>query len=212
MILYLMQILYFLLMASILLSCSDRSRHQLPETSYWVKLKDSFATKNLVSFVVDSQLKVTYIHFQPVKNRVVDSVISYGKPYLYSWQENDFGLTTFTTFVYDREHGSRIIYFIFDKTDSLRSTSQVANKAGEAGIIFETQTKFLTKDTLLKISSATTQWDLSKSDPWSHPLRKSKGDSTFFHLIVLKEGQIIEKKIAEKKELNPHCSKSFFNC
>jgi hypothetical protein len=197
-----MQLPFFLLMASILLSCSEKSNPRLAETSYWEKLKDSFATKNLESFVVDSQLQANYKNLHRVNNRVIDSVINYGTSYLYSWQESDSGLTAITTFVDDGEHGSRIIYFIFDGKDSLRSATQVANKGGEGGIVFETRSKFTAKDTLYKTSAATTQWDLSRPDPWSHPLSKSKGDSTFYHLIVLKDGKVVEKQFAEKKELN----------
>jgi hypothetical protein len=104
-------------------------------------------------------------------------------------------------FIDDGEHGNRIIYFIFDGKDSLRSATQVANKGGEGGIIYETRSIFLTKDTLLKISSATTQWDLTKPAP-PPKLSKPKGDSTFYHLSFLKDGIVVEKQFAEKKELN----------
>lgn len=189
-------------MVSIFFCCSDKSKPQLAETSYWENLIDSFATKNLDSFVIDSQLQATYKNFHRVKNRVIDSVVGFRTSYLYSLQESDRGLRAFTIFVDDGEHGSRIIYFIVDGKDSLRSVTQVANKSGEGGILFETRSRFMGKDTLYKTSAATMQWDLSETEPWLHRLNKSKGDSTFFHLIVLNDGQVIEKQVAEKKELN----------
>ena len=197
-----MQFSFFLLMALILFSCSNKRKPLLTETSYWEKLKDSFATKNLESFVVDAQLEASYKNFRRVNNRIIDSAIGYGTPYLYSWQKRDSGFVAFTTFVDAGELGGRIFFFIFDNKDSLRSATQVANKGGEGGVIYETQSRFTAKDTLYKTSAASTQWDLSRSEPWLHRLEKSKGDSTFYHLTVLKGGKVVEQQFAEKKELN----------
>jgi len=194
---------YCIFLICILHSCSSERKPQLAETNYWESLKDSFATKNLESFVVDSQLQSSYNNFHRAKNRLIDSVIGYGSPsYLYSWQKSDSGFNAFTTFVDDGELGKRIIYFIFDSKDRLRSATQVAYLGGEGGIRYETRSRFIEKNTLYKTIAATTQWDFSLADPWSHPLSKSKGDSIFYQLIVLKDGRVIENKLSEKKELN----------
>ncbi len=195
-----MQTTFFLLAVLLLFSCSDKRPIQTIETSYWESLKDSFATKNLSNFVVDSNLERTYKNFHRIRNRIIDSVVRYGTPYLYSWQESGSGLMEFSTFVNDVEHGSRIIYFILDSKDSLLSATQVANKGSEGGIIYETRSRFSAKDTLLTISAATTQWDLSKPAPTK--LSRSKGDSVFFYLIFSKDGKVVEKQFAEKKELD----------
>lgn len=197
-----MQKLFFLFIAVLIFSCSGSNMSLPTETSYWKSLKDSFATMNLKNFVVDAELENNYKNFCPIQNRAIDSVIQYGTPYLYSWQENSPGKTSFTTFVDKGEHGNRIIYFIFDGKDSLCSATEVATKAGEGGVLHESRSAFITKDTLYKTSAATTQWDFSKPDPWSHRLTKRKGDSLFFHLIILKDGRVVEKQFAEKKELN----------
>ena len=196
-----MQTTFFLLAVLLLFSCSDKRPIQMIETSYWESLKDSFATKNLSNFVVDSNLKRTYKNFHRIRNRIIDSVVRYGTPYLYSWQESGSGRIEFTTFVDYGEHGSLIIYFIFDGRDSIRSATQVAGKGWDGGIVYESRSRFTAKDTLLKISAATTQWDLTKSAP-PPKLSRPKGDSTFFYLIISKAGKVIEKQFAEKKELN----------
>ncbi len=197
-----MKLSFFSLIFFMLFSCSTKTDRLSEKTSYWKTRMDSFATKDLKSFVIDSQLESTYKNFRPVKNRTIDSVIGYGTPYLYSWQNAGSEFSAFTTVVDDGEHGRRIVYFIFDDNDSLCSATQVANKGGEGGIIYETRSRFISKDTLYKTSAATTQWDLSKPNPWEHRLTKTKGDSTFFYLTISKSGQIVEKQYAERKELN----------
>ena len=197
-----MQLYFFSFISWILFSCSHKSEPSSEKTSYWRTRIDSFATKGLESFVVDSQLEATYKNFFPVKNRTIDSVIGYGTAYLYSWQNTESEFSAFTTVVDDGEHGRRIIYFIFDDNDSLRSATQVANKGGEGGIMYETRSRFVANDTLYKTMAATAQWDLIKPDPWNHRLAKTKGDSVFSYLTILKSGQMVEKQFAEKKELN----------
>jgi hypothetical protein len=194
------QLLIFLTVL-LFVSCTDRTTNQAAKTSYWQSLADSFAKRNLSAFVVDSQLENSYERLHPFRNKTIDSVVRYGTSYLYSWQDRKSGFTEFTTFVNDGEHGSRIMYFIFDADDSLRSVTQVANKGGEGGILYETRSRFITKDALLKTSAATTVWDLTKPAPPPR-LNKPKGDSTFYYLKVLNNGRIVEKQFAERKELN----------
>ena len=189
------------LIVLVFISCSDKTTNQSIKTSAWQGFKDSFAFQNLTEFVVDSQLLSAYKRFQPVHNKGIDSVIRYGTPYFYSWQDRNAGFTEFTTFVDDEEHGRRIVYFIFDANDRLRSVTQVAGKAGEGGVLYETRSRFITEDSLLKIISATTKWDLNKPAP-PPKLIKPKGDSTFLYLNILNDGRIVEKQFAEKRELN----------
>ncbi|HYH16296.1 MAG TPA: hypothetical protein VD794_13800 [Flavisolibacter sp.] len=196
-----MRIPIFLLAALIIFSCTNKDANQSTPTSYWAGLKDSFPTRNLATFAVDSQLQRTYKTFPVIRNRVIDSVISYGTPYLYSWQDYPSSFTTFTTYVNDGEHGSRILYFIFDNKDSLYAALQLANKGGEAGMIYETQSRFIAKDTLLKVSAASTKLDLTKPTPWP-ALSRSKGDSTFYHVVFLKDGSVAQIQVAVKKELD----------
>ncbi|MDQ3683366.1 MAG: hypothetical protein M3352_09885 [Bacteroidota bacterium] len=164
-------------------------------------MKDSFAIKNLKEFVIDSNIQSSYRIFNKIKNKQIDSAISYGTHYLYSWQQRDSAFIEFTTIIDDGEHGLRIVYFVFDKKDSMLSTTQVANKGGEGGIIYETLSQFKSKDTLFHIRSASTWLNLTNPTPWpknSH----SKGDSTFHYIIFQEDGRTFEKKFAEKKELN----------
>ncbi|MGZ8537778.1 MAG: hypothetical protein ACXWV9_05900, partial [Flavisolibacter sp.] len=79
--------------------------------------------------------------------------------YLYSWQNRDKKNNEFTIIKDDGEHGLKIIYFILDKKDSLISSTQIAGRGGEGGFLFETRSKFLSKDSLLNISSATWMHD-----------------------------------------------------
>lgn len=192
----------FFLIALVVLSCTNKNTTQPMTVSHLEKLKDNFPQKCLKSFVIDSQLQTAYRNYPQIQNKVIDSIIGYGTPYLYSWQKGSSERIAFTTFVDDGELGSRIIYFVFDSKDSLRSATQVANKGGEGGILYETRSRFTAEDTLYKTSAATTLWELSKPDPWLHRLSKSKGDSAFFYLIFQKDGRVLEKQFAEKKELN----------
>lgn len=196
-----MRTVFFFIIALVALSCTSKNTTPPAATSYWTHLKDSFPQKNLTSFVIESQDEVKYKKYPPIRNKVIDSIVGAGTSYLYSWQEDIPGLTGFTTFADYGEHGSQINYFIFDSKDSLLSFTEVAHKAGEGGVIYEMQSKFISKDTMLKISAATTEWDLTKPAP-PPKLSKPKGDSAFFHLIFQKDGKVVEKQFAEKKELN----------
>jgi hypothetical protein len=196
-----MRIPIFLLAALIVFSCTNKDANPSSPTSYWAGLKDSFPTRNLATFAVDSQLQRTYKTFPVVRNKVIDSVIHYGTPYLYSWQDVPAGFTAFTTYVSNGERGSRILYFIFDNRDSLYATLELANKGREAGLIYETQSRFITKNTLRKVSATTTNLDLTKPAPWP-ALSKPKGDSIFYNVVFLKDGSVAEKQVAVKKELN----------
>lgn len=196
-----MKKLLFLAATILYLSCSDKTTNETKSSSYWQRIKDSFATQNVKEFVINAELEKAYKGYHPVSSKVIDSIIGYGTPYLYSLQDRNKEFTEFTTFVHDDEHGSRIMYLIFDKNDSLRSALQVAAKGGEGGIIYETRSVFLTKDSLLKTTSATTGWDLTKPAPPPR-LPKTKGDSSFFYVSILANGAVVEKQYAVKNELN----------
>ncbi|HUC81039.1 MAG TPA: hypothetical protein VMR70_08990 [Flavisolibacter sp.] len=189
-----------LLTAVIFAACAGKT-NQSAKASYWQSLKDSFPLKNLQEFVIDSQLETSYKKATPFRNKTIDSVIRHGAYYLHSWQVRNAGFTEFTLLLDEGEHGRRILYFIFDAADSLRSVTQMANKAGEGGIIYETRSRAISKDSLLKTSTATTVWDLSQPAP-PPKLDKSMGDSTFSYLHILNDGRVVEKQFAEKKQLN----------
>ncbi len=162
----LMRIIFFLLMILLFLSCKHKI-NSVTESSSLLNLKDSFAIKNLKEFVIDSNIQSSYRIFNKIKNKQIDSAISYGTHYLYSWQQRDSAFIEFTTIIDDGEHGLRIVYFVFDKKDSMLSTTQVANKGGEGGIIYETLSQFKSKDTLFHIRSASTKtYPLAKKQPF----------------------------------------------
>ena len=196
-----MRILLFFLTVVAVLSCTSKSTHQSSTTSFWTSLKDSFPAKNLTAFAVDSQLQHNYKTFPALRNKVVDSVVSNEAAYLYSWQNTPAGFTAFTALVDQSDHGLRILYFVFDDSDRLHSVTHVANYGREAGMIYETRSTFIGRDTLLKISAASTKLDLTKPTPWPE-LSKSKGDSVFSHVVFQKDGRAVEKQVSEKKELN----------
>jgi len=158
--------------------------------------KDSFAIENPTSFVIDSALQKNYKKFHKANNRQIDSAISYGRPYLYSWHQRDTNFIEFTTIVDDSEHGIRIVYFIFDKNGNMISYAQIANIGWEERMIYETRSEFKSNDTLIKVSAASTWFDKN-----GQKMTKPKGDSTFSELTFTKQGQIIEKKLFQKDEL-----------
>jgi hypothetical protein len=199
-----MRFIYLLLFTGIIFSCQSNSADKENVVSF-LRLKDSFAMKNLTTFVMDSSLRNQYKTFNQIKLSQIDSTlepVDYPRDlgtvvYLYSWQERDSLLTEFTTVIDKGEFGLRIVYFVLDKNAKVISSTEVAGIAGEGGVRYEIRSSFIARDTLSVIHAASTDDDKNGTKS-----NRRKGDSTFYNIIFFKNGKTLESKIREKKELN----------
>ncbi len=151
-----------------------------------MSLKDSFPHNNVHNFVIDSTLQDAYKMLPKTNNSFLDSIAGNMPTYFYSWQEQDTLTNEFTIVSKPGERGTAIFYLIFNKKDNLLSATQIAGSGGEGGYLYETRSKFITKDTLESISAVTDFYDYDIGIN----TKKTKGDSTFFYLTVLKDGKI----------------------
>ncbi|RYZ62342.1 MAG: hypothetical protein EOO14_02565 [Chitinophagaceae bacterium] len=106
---------------------------------------------------MDSQLLAGFKSFHRLQHPAIDSVTRYGTTYFYSWQKAAPGYGAFTAFVNAGDHGHKILFFVFTRSGRLCSATAVASKSGEGGILYETRSRYITNDTLQKISAATSQ-------------------------------------------------------
>jgi hypothetical protein len=201
-----MHFTYFLLLIGLIHSCKSSSSDKANQVNF-LRLKDSFAVKNLTTFAMDSSLLSEYKNFYQIKNSQTDSTLNPvdflqdlgNVVYLYSWQERDSLMIEFTALVDKGELGLRIVYFVLDKNFKVISTTEVAGIAGEGGVRYERRSSFKARDTLSVIHSATI--DHHTAAPYSK-LNRSKGDSIFYNFIFMENGKILQSLISEKKELN----------
>ena len=167
------------------------------ESSFWETQKSSFRYQDKKEFVSENNLLAEYKTFKQIKHPLLDSIIG-DSAYLYSWQNRDKTKNEFTVIKDEDELGLKIFYFILSKSDKLISWSQVAGKGAEAEYWFETSSKFINRDSMIKTES-TTQWlDFEKLQP----LQTTKGDTTYSYLIIDSTGEMTEKIFKEVKDLH----------
>lgn len=167
--------------------------------SFWETQKNNFKYHNKIEFVSDSLLWSDFKAntFQQISHPLFNSII--GDPvYLYSWQSRDTTKNEFTVIKHDGELGLKMFYFILDKKDSLISWTQIGGKGNEGGYWFETRSKFISKDTILKVGAITQWWDFEKEKN----MEKTKGDSTFSHMIIDNNGRMTKKVFKEVKDIH----------
>lgn len=187
--------IYFLTIVILLIGCNRASKTPV---SFWEAKRDSFPLQGTKVFVSDSTLRANYQKYPKVKSGTFDSLFSYGDVYLHSWQQRDLNKNEFTVVKDDGELGLKIFYFVCSKTDSVISATHIAGKGSEGGYWFESISTFIAPDTLYSIG-AITQWlDFETLKP----IKKTKGDSTFYHLIFDKEGQFKKVELGRNLELN----------
>lgn len=176
-------------------SCNTIDSNQ---DSYWSSQKEEFRFSRLNEFVVDSLLEKEINSFAKRNHKSLDSIFPSEKVYLYSWQDSDRTKNEFTV-VKDRgELGLKIYYLIMDKEDKLISVTDIAGAGREAYHLFETTSKFISRDTILQVRTVTQWIDLDKQER----LSKTKADSIFLYLIIDSSGGVIEKVFKEVKQLN----------
>jgi hypothetical protein len=148
-------------------------------------MKSKFPLRNVKEFISDSVLWTNYKKYPTIKNKMLDTTISSGDKYLYSWQDRDSSKNEFTVILDDGELGLKIFYIILDRQDNFLSSTQIAGKGSEGGYWFGTTSTFLSADTLLNIG-AITKWYDEKTNA---PLRQTKGDTTFAKMYIDKYGK-----------------------
>jgi len=78
------------------------------------------------------------------------------------------------------------------------SSTQIAGRGGEGGYLFETRSRFLAQDTLLRIGAITKMVRRGNYGKYE----KDRGDTTFSHLYFDRVGTTQEKEIGRHFELN----------
>lgn len=179
--------------ALLLWSCDYSKIGQTEQTSMWLNLKDSFAIKNVTEFKLDKGFH--YGAFHDISCKLIDSTLpdQWCKAYLYSWQERDSSLIEFTVVVQEEDRGIQIIYYVFNKQDSLVSATPVA-WGNISDLAFTGSSKFISKDTL-RSTIASTFYERNGS---------TKGDTSIIEIAFNKSGKTSKKTISEKKELKSH--------
>ena len=165
-------------------------------SSFWEQQKGNFKYQNKNEFVSDSLLMAEYKGLKQSSDSLFKDLHS-NHVYLYSWQERDKTKNEFTVIKDDGELGLRVFYFIVDKNDRLLSWTQIAGRGGEAGVSIETRSRFISRDTMLNIGAITQWYDFRRQQNMDKP----KGDSTFSHYVIEKNGKITERVFKEIKEL-----------
>lgn len=179
----------------LLLACSNSPS----KLSFWEAQKSKFRYQNKKEFVCDGTLRAdlkakAFTAFQhPLFKRGVNDTC-----YLYSWQERDPSKNEFVILKDAGELGLQLLYYILDKKDNLLSRTKVAGRGGEGEYFFETQSKFISSDTLSKFA-AQTQWYNADS---SRKMTPTKGDSSFSYLAIDKNGTVMETVFKEVQELH----------
>jgi hypothetical protein len=179
---------------SILFIACNGSKKQ--PSSFWEQQKGNFKYHNKKEFLSDSLLIAEYKSLKQSSDSLFEDLHS-NHVYLYSWQERDKTKNEFTVIKDAGELGLKIFYFIVDKNDSLLSWTQIASRGGEAGVSFETSSRFISRDTMLNIGAITQAYDFKRQQNMDKP----KGDSTFSHYVIDKNGKITERVFKEIKEL-----------
>lgn len=186
---------FFIIFIFLNIGCNTINSNQ---DSYWSSQKEKFRYSRLNEFVVDSLLEKELNSFQKRKHKSLDSIFPSEKVYLYSWQDSDSTKNEFTV-VKDRgELGLKIYYLIMDKEDKLISVTDIAGAGREAYHLFETTSKFISRDTILQVRTITQWIDPDKQER----LSKTKADSIFLYLIIDSSGEVIEKVFKEVKQLD----------
>lgn len=187
--------IFFILFVFLNIGCNTINSNQ---DSYWSSQKEKFRYSRLNEFVIDSLLEKELNSFPKRKHKSLDSIFPSEKVYLYSWQDSDSTKNEFTV-VKDRgELGLKIYYLIMDKEDKLISVTDIAGTAREAYHLFETTSKFISRDTILQVRTVTQWIDPDKQER----LSKTKADSIFLYLIIDSSGGVIEKVFKEVKQLD----------
>ena len=161
------------------------------KASFWEKHKANFRYTDATEFVIDSQLEVSLASLTMTDH----SSISRNEPgiaYLFSWQNRTDSNIAFTVIRDEGEHGLHMSYLVLNKRDSLISSSQVAGLGFEGGFRYETRSRVLSADSILRIG-AISAYSTSNSGP---------GDSTFTYLHIRKNGTVSETKFSETIRLN----------
>jgi hypothetical protein len=176
------------------ISCNNKKDQP---RSFWEQQKDKFKYKQKNEFASDSSLFKEYTTLTRMRHPLFDSLF-HGPAYLYSWQERDGTKTEFTIIKDAGELGLKMFYFILDKNDKLLSVTQVSNVGYEGGYIFETNSKWISRDTMLNIGATTELFssDINNRDSIL------KGDTTLSYFIVDRNGQVTKKKFKEVKALD----------
>ncbi len=175
-------------------------QHSVPDSkkkSYWLSMKDSFQFKDLKKFSCDSLSFTSFRNYHKIKNATIDSTIPESDIYLYSWQERDTSKTEFTIIQDQTDHGINIYYLIFDKKDSLLSSTMIAGRGTEVPYIFETKSNLIGKDSVLLISAITDFYDFKTRSK----KKVTKGDSTFSKFFFDSKGKVILKEKLQKNEI-----------
>jgi hypothetical protein len=177
-------------------SCKGLSKKSF---SFWETQKNTFKYQNRNEFVSDSIMRVEFEakSFKKISHPLFDSIIN-APAYLYSWQDRDTTKNEFTIIQDEGELGLRINYIILDKMDNLLSWTQIGGVGNEGGYCFETRSKFISQDTLLKIRSVT-EWPYFDKNK---KVEKMKGDTTFSYLEIDENGKVAEKVFKVVKNLH----------
>ena len=182
------------------LSCNHSVKNsKQTSSSVWQNLKDSFARQNLNEFLLDDALYKKYKSYHKINNNLLDSTISnqWSSIFLYSWQQRDTSFIEFTTIIQEEDRGVRIMYYVFNRKDSMLSAIPVAWQNMEAEYRFDTWSRFTSKDTLQLKSAQTLVYEVGKRSM----LIKTKGDTSIVEIAFRKDGTTKERTIFEKKEL-----------
>lgn len=179
----------------VITSCNNNK--QKPQ-SFWQQQKDKFKYKQKNEFVSDSFLYKEYTTLTRMRHPLFDSLFSNQPVYLYSWQDRDETKTEFTIVKDAGELGLKMFYVILDKDDKPLSITQIAGTGFEGGYIFETNSKWISRDTMLSLGAITELFGAHIGN------RDSilKGDTTFSYFIVDHNGQVTEKIFKEIKALD----------
>lgn len=188
---------FWIILACISLHAISCNNKKDQARSFWEQQKDKFKYKQKNEFASDSSLFKEHTTLTRMRHPLFDSLF-HGPAYLYSWQDRDETKTEFTVIKNAGELGLKMFYFILDKNDNPLSVTQVANVGFEGGYMFETNSKWISSDTMLNIGTTT---ELFSSGPNN---RDSilKGDTTYSYFIVGENGKVTKKKFKEIKTLD----------
>ncbi len=189
-----MRLIVFILVLLSVLGC--RHTEKTPQ-SYWEGQKEKFQHKNLKEFVLDSTLLANFRTYQRIIGKAI-SLSDHDDYYLYSWQERDSSKNEFTVIADAGEHGVKIYYLIFNKSDSLLSSNQISGLGHEGGYSFEVNSRFISDDTISQIGAISELFN----EKGKIAKEKILGDTTFYQICIDEQGNMKSNVIKEVFKLN----------
>jgi hypothetical protein len=178
----------FILITVILgiLSCNHLTADKL---SYWETQKNDFKYRNKTEFVANNEVRYNLKTFKKISLHLlpwIDTV------YLYSWQDRDPTKNEFTVIGNEGKYGLSVFYLIFNKKDSLISSTRIAGANDQGDYWINFRSVFFSKDSLYVINTYT-------KNPYSDVFPKDKPQTSDSTLHVIEKDGNISVNIRDSK-------------